>query len=193
MPELRLTVERLEQVDTAIRALPGLLAFRVQGRGLRAAAEVVVRGARILAPIGPARRVYRGRAGGGGFFDTQGGALKDSFRAGLSASSPKGVGFKVPGSAAAAFGGGPGAAHVNLIEYGFTTRDGRRIDASGRVNFSPMRKALLSTSGAQLQAFQVAATKALVRTANQIRNKTIVQLPSTIRRYLLATNPRIRR
>ena len=164
--------EQLRKVQEAMNALPGLLVHRVQGFGLRDAAKVVRTKAMSIAPVGQPRRVYRGR--GRGSFFTAGGTLRDSHRVGLSSSTPPLLNVRIPGSAAVLIAGEPKAPHWVFMNYGFTTRSGRKINpgdttATG-AQIGYLTKSLMSTRDAQVHAFQIGATKALIRVGNQIRS-----------------------
>lgn len=97
----RTEVRGFEKLERNVRALPGLLAHRVQGRGLLAAAAIVRNEARALVPV-----------------DT--GALRDSIRAGVRSQEIYTLSGKarVPGAAAQTRAGGRGARHAHLIELG---------------------------------------------------------------------------
>ena len=170
MPEARITFDenQIRQIQEAMNALPGLLAYRVQGFGLRGAAEAVRLSARFLAPVGKPRRVYRGR--GRGSFFTEGGTLRDSHRVGLSSSKPPLLNVRIPGSAGVLIAGEPKAPHVVFMNWGFTTRNGRKIDPGTHTYIGYLTKAFLSTRDAQVRFFRAGATKALIRIGNQIRS-----------------------
>ena len=154
--------ENIRKLKEGLDSLPGMLAYRVQGKALQASARVVQRNARFIVPVSS-------------------GALRDSIRTGISSSRIPGVKKKVPGSAAVLIAGGKGARHVNLIEYGFTTRSGRRIDAASRPGFGFLSKSVESTVSQQLQAFGVEATKGFIRAGKQIRSGNV---PANIRKFI---------
>lgn len=154
-------------IRAGMEALPGLVAHRVQGFGLQAAANVVAGRARLLVPVARQSRRVRGET-------IQPGSLRRSIRASRTAARVAGLRRKIPGAAGVLIAGGPRARHVNLIEYGFTARNGRHIPGTAF-----LEKALLTTTNEQVKAFGIGATRALVRVARQIREDTA---PATIRR-----------
>ncbi len=99
--EMDIDIEGVDELNRALRALPELLAVRVQGDGLIAAARVVRDEAKTLVPV-------------------KTGSLRDSIRASRRAQTVDTFrGRKrVPGGAAQVRAGGKGARHAWLVEFG---------------------------------------------------------------------------
>ena len=141
------------------RTLPGLVAERVQGDALFAAAKITAAEAKKTTA-----------------FEDKTGALRKSIRARripVEVETPSGF-KKVPGGAAQAIAGGKGARQAYLIEKGREAGQylGRgKTKRTGNFPKAPphpyLEPAFLATRNQALAAFGVAAKKAFIRTVRQ--------------------------
>ena len=101
---IEIKVGEYERTIRNIKALPGLMAYRVQGDGLAASSRVVRNEARVLVPVvtGALQRSLRSRRRR---------QTVETYRGRV----------KVPGAAARTYAGGEGARHAFLVEYGGET------------------------------------------------------------------------
>ena len=135
--EMDIRVEGFEQVLKAINSLPGLLAERVTGNGLLAAARVVRDQAKALVPV-------------------RSGALQGSIRTVRRSQYvyvSSGARRRVPGAAAQVVAGGKGARHVNLIEYGTVRSKARPF----------LEPALVANTSRQLSVAVAAMARSFVK------------------------------
>ncbi len=123
MINLEVDSRGLAEIRQGLRALPVLLAERVQGDGFRAAAGAVATRAKTVVPV-------------------KSGALRRSIKARRISErvlTDRGV-RRVPGAGARVTSGGPGARHAVFVEYGIRPR--QRRDAR-----SYLRRAIIETQG----------------------------------------------
>lgn len=144
--EMDVDIGGIEDINRALQALPGLMAARVQGDGLIAAARVARGHAQSLVPV-------------------RTGALKKSLRARRRAQTIETLtGRKrVPGAAAQLVAGGKGARHAALVEYG-------TIRAAAQPYLEP---ALLATRSTQLRAAAQALRKSFVRLEGALKKGSV--------------------
>ena len=141
--EMDIDIQGIEQLYKAmVQALPGLLAERVQGDGLVAAARVVRNTARASVPVrtGALQRSIKVRRRSQWVY-TSGGRKR------------------VAGAAAQVVAGGRGARHAILVEYGTV-----------RVPAQPyLEPGLLSTRSAQLAALRFGMQASFVKIGRQLQ------------------------
>lgn len=132
--EMEVSVSDLSEIQAAMKRLPGLMALRLQGDGLAAAAKVAQEMAVALAPVKTGRlrsRIKRRRG--------------SQYVQGLYGES-----IKVPGASAFVVSGAP---HTHFFEYGTVHQAAKPF----------LEPALNGTKAAQFTAFAGAVNKAFAR------------------------------
>ena len=135
----------LEEVERNLRALPGLLGERVQGKGLLAAARVVEAEAKKLVPVETGRLQ---------------GAIKARTRAAVIESFTGRR--RVPGGAAIVRAGVP---YAHLVEYGTVTAAGKPF----------LRPAVLGTESRQFQAAVAAIREEFPKLERRLRQGRVTR------------------